>query len=94
MINGIQLCCHFDDDEGRKVRIGTKINFVSEADADLRVAIWTAAHIPVGNATIRQDEQGEVEQLNTRRTDWEWGAVLTKDIWTGMISYQLSGKAR
>ncbi|MFN2386480.1 MAG: OmpA family protein [Thermoanaerobaculia bacterium] len=92
VVNGIQLCCRFRDDEGRKVRLGTKVNFLSEADPDLRVALWTAVHLPVGNATIRQDEQGEVEQLNTRRTDWEWGAVLSKDIWTGMISYQLSGR--
>lgn len=92
VVNGLQICCRFEDDEARKIRIGTKVNFLAEHDADLRVAVWLSAQIPTSNATIRQDDQGQVEQLNTRRTDWEWGGVVTKDIWTAMISYQLSGR--
>ncbi len=93
VINGIPLRGRVRQDEGRKVRIGTKVNFFSESDPKLRAAIWTAVHVPVGNATIRQDEQLRVaDQLNSRRADWEWGAVVSKDIWTGLLSYQLSGR--
>ena len=93
VVNGIQIGDHFTVDEGRKIRIGTKVNFHAENDPSLRVAVWTAAHIPVGNATVRQDEQNEVtDVINSRRTDWEMGAVLTKSMWTGMLSYQLSGR--
>ena len=93
VVNGIQIFDRFAVDEGRKVRLGTKLNFHAEHDPGLRVAVWTSVHIPVGNATIRQDEQTEVtDVINSRRTDWEMGAVLTKSIWTGILSYQLSGR--
>ena len=93
VVNGLQFHTAFDSDEGRKVRIGTKVNFISEADSDLRVAAFVAAHVPVSNATIRQDQQGTVaDQVNSRRADWEWGAVLTKGIFTALGSYTLSGR--
>ncbi|PYQ66832.1 MAG: hypothetical protein DMF54_06610 [Acidobacteria bacterium] len=93
VVNGLQFRSDFDSDEGRKVRIGTKVNFFSEADSDLRVAAFVATHVPVSNATIRQDQQGIVaDQVNSRRADWEWGAVLTKGIFTALGSYTLSGR--
>ncbi|MFY9552163.1 MAG: hypothetical protein WAU32_13520, partial [Thermoanaerobaculia bacterium] len=92
VIDGIPLVGPFDVQEGQKIRVGTKINFHSEADYDLRFAGWLAAHVPVSNATIRIDENGTVtDKLNSRRADWEWGGAVTKSIWTGMISYTLVG---
>ena len=93
IVNGLTFLGPFDVDEARKVRIGTKFNFVSEADTDFRVAAYLAAHVPVGNASIRQDEQFFVgDEINSRRADWEWGAVMTKGIFTAMGSYTLSGR--
>lgn len=93
IVNGIPLVGPFDIQEGRKIRVGSKFNFHSEADYDLRIAGWLAAHIPVSNATIDIDEQGTVtDKLNSRRADWEWGAAVTKSIYTGMVSYTLAGK--
>jgi outer membrane protein OmpA-like peptidoglycan-associated protein len=93
IVNGLTFLAPFEVDESRKVRIGTKINLVSEADSDFRVAAFLAAHVPVGNASIRQDEQFFVgDQINSRRADWEWGAVMTKGIFTAMGSYTLGGR--
>ena len=93
IVNGLTFIAPFDIDEARKVRIGTKVNFVSEADADFRVAAFLAAHVPVGNASIRRDEQFFVgDEINSRRADWEWGAVMTKGIFTAMGSYTLGGR--
>ena len=93
IVNGLTYLGDFDIDEARKVRIGTKVNFVSEADADFRVAAFLAAHVPVGNASIRRDEQFFVgDEINSRRADWEWGAVMTKGIFTAMGSYTLGGR--
>jgi outer membrane protein OmpA-like peptidoglycan-associated protein len=33
-----------------------------------------------------------MQSLNSRRADWEWGAAITKSIFTGLVSYQLSGE--
>lgn len=93
VISGIPLVGPFDIQEGRKIRVGSKFNFTSEADPDFRLAVWLAGHIPVSNATISIDEQGTVtDQLNSRRADWEWGGAITKGIFTGMASYTLVGK--
>ncbi|HEY3202463.1 MAG TPA: OmpA family protein [Thermoanaerobaculia bacterium] len=93
VVNGIPLVGPFNIQEGRKIRIGTKFSFRSEVDPDFRLAAWFAAHAPVSNATIRIDENGTVtDQLNSRRTDWEWGAAASKWIFTGMISYTMVGK--
>ncbi|HEY6065886.1 MAG TPA: OmpA family protein [Thermoanaerobaculia bacterium] len=93
VVNGLQLIPPFRIDEARKVRIGTKFNFFSEADSDLRVGLFVAAHVPVNNASIRQDQQFIVaDQINTRRTDWEWGAVMTKGVFTAMGSYTLASR--
>jgi outer membrane protein OmpA-like peptidoglycan-associated protein len=93
VISGIPLVGPFDISEGRKIRVGTKFNFVSEADPDFRIGLWLAGHVPVSNATITIDENGTVtDRLNSRRADWEWGAAATKGIFTGMIDYTLVGK--
>lgn len=93
VVNGIPFEDRFDLDEGRKLRIGSKISLASEADPEFRLGFWLAAHVPVGNATLRQDELGIVaDQINSRRADWEWGVAGTKGIYTGAASYQLSGK--
>jgi outer membrane protein OmpA-like peptidoglycan-associated protein len=93
VVNGIPLVGPFDISEGRKVRIGSKFNFVSEADPDFRVGFWLAGHVPVSNATITIDENGTVtDQINSRRADWEWGGAATKGIFTGMVSYTLAGR--
>jgi outer membrane protein OmpA-like peptidoglycan-associated protein len=93
VVNGLTFFDPFEVDEGRKVRVGTKVNFISEADSDLRVGVFLAGHIPVSNSSIRQDEQFFVaDQINSRRADWEWGAVLTKGVFTAMGSYTLAGR--
>jgi outer membrane protein OmpA-like peptidoglycan-associated protein len=93
IVNGLRLIPPFNVDEGRKVRVGTKVNFISESDSDLRVGLFVAAHVPVSNASIRQDEQFTVaDQINSRRADWEWGGVLTKGVFTAMGSYTLAGR--
>ncbi len=93
VVNGIPLAGRFDISEGRKVRIGSKFTFASEADPDFRLAAWLAGHVPVSNATITIDENGTLtDRLNSRRADWEWGAAATKGIFTGMVSYTLVGK--
>jgi len=57
IVNGLRFLGPFTIDEGRKVRIGTKVNLVTDSDASFRLAGYLAAHVPVGNASIRQDEQ-------------------------------------
>jgi OOP family OmpA-OmpF porin len=93
VVNGIQIFDGFVRNEPRKVRVGTKVSLVSEADSDLALGLYLAGHIPVSNSSIRQDEQGIVaDQINSRRADWEWGAALTKGVFTAMGSYTLSGR--
>jgi outer membrane protein OmpA-like peptidoglycan-associated protein len=93
IVNGLRFLGPFTIDEGRKVRIGTKVNLVTDSDASFRLAGYLAAHVPVGNASIRQDEQFIVgDEINSRRADWEWGAVLSKGIFTAMGSYTLAGR--
>jgi outer membrane protein OmpA-like peptidoglycan-associated protein len=93
IVNGLRYLGPFTIDEGRKVRIGTKVNLVTDADASFRLAGYVAAHVPVGNASIRQDEQFFVgDEINSRRADWEWGAVISKGVFTAMGSYTLTGR--
>ena len=42
-MNSVQIFSHFDADEPRKIRIGTKYQFVSESDPGLRVALFGSA---------------------------------------------------
>ena len=92
-INGIPFQDDFRADQPRKIRIGTKYRFVSDADPDLRIALFGAIHVPVGhtNLTVGQVDS-DVTEVNSRRTDWEWGAVVTKGILSVMGSYTLAGK--
>jgi outer membrane protein OmpA-like peptidoglycan-associated protein len=92
-INSIQIHGNFIADEARKIRLGTKYGFTSEADPDFRVAGWLAAHIPIGQSSITKGESdADLDKIKSRRTDWEWGFAATKGILTGIVSYQLSGK--
>ncbi len=92
-LNGVQFQGKFRTNEPRKLQIGTKLRFLSEADTDLRLGLWLAAKIPVGQGTIHRDElDADVSRVNSRRADWEWGVVGTKGILTGIVSYQLSGR--
>ena len=92
-INGIQIHGHFIADEPRKIRIGTKYRFISEADSDFRLGLWGAVHIPISHSNIEADQvDADLDHIKSRRSDWEWGVAATKGIVTGMVSYQLSGK--
>jgi outer membrane protein OmpA-like peptidoglycan-associated protein len=92
-INGVLLPAPFESNEARKVRIGTKVTFFAFPDPDtFRLGLWLAAHAPVNNASLEINGVPSEEQINSRRTDWEWGAAGTKGIFTGMVSYVLSGE--
>lgn len=92
-LNGVQIRSAFDADEPRKIRVGSKYTFVSEADPDFRIALWGAAYVPFSHASIHRDEvDADLDRIKTRRTDWEWGIVGTRGIVTGIISYQLSSR--
>ena len=91
VVNGTVLPAPFESNEARKVRVGTKVTFFSEADATFRVGLWLAAHAPVNNGTLKVNGVPAESQINSRRTDWEWGAVATKGILSGMVSYVLAG---
>jgi outer membrane protein OmpA-like peptidoglycan-associated protein len=92
-INGVQIRSHFDADEPRKLRFGSKYSFVSESDPDFRIALWGAVQVPFSHASIHRDEtDADLDRIKSRRTDWEWGISGSKGIVTGVVSYQLSGK--
>jgi outer membrane protein OmpA-like peptidoglycan-associated protein len=92
-INSIAFQDPFRADQPRKIRIGTKYRWVSDADPDLRIALFGAIHVPVGHTNLTIDSvDADVTEVNSRRTDWEWGAVVTKGILSVMGSYTLSGK--
>lgn len=93
VLNGIQIFGPFRADEPRKLRVGTKWQIVSEADADFRLGLWLAAHVPMGQGTIHRDQtDADLDRIKSRRTDWEWGVAGTKGVVTGLVSYQLSGR--
>jgi outer membrane protein OmpA-like peptidoglycan-associated protein len=92
-INSVQIVGHFDADESRKIRIGTKYKFVSESDPDFKFALFASVLAPISHSNIRRDQlNADLDHIKTRRTDFEWGAVLTKGIFTGVVSYQLSSR--
>jgi OOP family OmpA-OmpF porin len=91
-INGVLLPAPFESNEARKVRMGTKVTFFSEADPSFRVGLWLAAWAPINNATLKINGVPTEGQINSRRTDWEWGVAATKGVFTGMVSYVLSGE--
>ena len=92
VINGIGFPGAFKSNQARKVRVGTKYVFTSEDAPGLGVGVWVSSNVPVEGATLNSNNAFFTsDKINSRRADWEWGAVLTKDIFTGMVSYQLSG---
>lgn len=92
-INSVQINGRFDADESRKIRIGSKYKFVSESDPDFKVAVFASALIPISHSNLRADQfDADLDHIKTRRTDFEWGAVATKGIFTGVLSYQLSSR--
>jgi OmpA-OmpF porin, OOP family len=80
-INGKETASSFTHEEPQKIRIGGKVVF-GTAESDFRLAVFAAAHTPIGN---------DNNNFNTSRTDWEWGAAATKGIFTGEVDYVLSG---
>ena len=92
-INGIGFDTAFKVDQAQKVRLGTKYVFTSEDAPGLGIGIWLSANIPVEGAVVDTTDPFPVsDKINSRRADWEWGGVITKGIFTGMVSYQLSGE--
>ena len=80
VINGIAIAGPVQRlPRARRSALGTKINFHSEDDPDLRFGLWLAGLIPVEHrgpsptptATLQRD------QLATA-ADWEWGGAVTK----------------
>ncbi len=91
-LNSISFPGAFTADEPRKLRIGSKYVITSD-ETTFRIGIWAAAHVPMGQASIHGDETvADIDRVKSRRTDWEWGAVGTKGIFSGMISYTLMGR--
>ncbi|HET7452868.1 MAG TPA: OmpA family protein [Thermoanaerobaculia bacterium] len=82
VINGQEYFGHFDLTDPAKIRLGAKVS-MWEAGSRGRLALYTAAFIPVAN------DQDFVE---TRRTDWEFGASGSIGIFTGNVDYTLSGR--
>jgi len=92
-INSIPFQSDFRADQPSKIRIGTKYGWISSADPDLRVALYGAIHLPVGHTNLTVDAvDADVTEVNSRRTDWEWGGVVSKGILSVMGSYTLMGK--
>jgi outer membrane protein OmpA-like peptidoglycan-associated protein len=92
-INGIPFENPFTVSQGRKLRLGTKVSFFSDADPDFGVGLWLTSHIPVNNSADVQTQNFDGSgSINSRRTDWEWGGVVTKGVFSGMASYLLSGR--
>jgi len=89
-INGIPVVNDFKVTEGSKIRLGTKIHFSSENDPDLRFGFWLAGHIPVGSGSVT-DDNGNIQRFESQRSDWEWGGAVSKGMFTGMVSYRLTG---
>ena len=92
-VNGIGFPDDFKVDQSRKVRVGSKYVFQSDQAPGLAIGVWFASNVPVEGATLSSNAAFFTsDKINSRRADFEWGAVLTKGIFTGMASYQLSGK--
>lgn len=91
-LNSISFPGAFTADEPRKVRIGSKYVLSSE-ETSFRIGLWAAAHVPMGQASIHGDQSvADIDRVKSRRTDWEWGAVGTQGIFSGMVSYTLMGR--
>jgi len=92
-VNGIGFPNAFEVNQARKVRVGSKYVFTSEEAPGLGVGVWFASNVPVEGATLSSNAAFFTSnKINSRRADFEWGATVTKWIFTGMASYQMSGK--
>ncbi len=91
-IDGVGLSGPIDVSGGSKMRVGTKISFHSETDVDLRFAGWFVGQFSVGNARVGNGDEAVITSLNSGKSDWEWGAAVTKSFFTGMVSYTLVGQ--
>ena len=93
-INAISFPEAFESNQASKIRIGTKYVLTSEDAPGLAFGLWVAGHVPVEGATLTRNSQYNFisDKVTSRRADWEWGAVVTKGMISGMVSYQLSGK--
>ena len=91
-LNSLSFPGAFRADEPRKARIGTKYVVTSD-QSPFRIALWAAAHVPMGQASIHGDQSvADLDRVKSRRTDWEWGVAGTEGVVTGMISYTLMGR--
>jgi outer membrane protein OmpA-like peptidoglycan-associated protein len=90
-VNSLGIIGPFNAAEGQKIRAGTKFNYHSEVDPDFRIAGWLAGHIPISDVDAVGGVGNTIEAVNSPRTDWEWGAAISKSWFTGMVSYTLSG---
>jgi outer membrane protein OmpA-like peptidoglycan-associated protein len=90
-VNSLGIVGPFNAAEGQKIRLGTKFNYHSEVDPDFRIAGWLAGHIPISDVTAAGGLGSSIEAVNSPRTDWEWGAAISKSWFTGMVRYTLSG---
>jgi outer membrane protein OmpA-like peptidoglycan-associated protein len=82
VVNGLELNEGFKQTDPSKIRLGLKVA-MWEAGSRGRLAFYTAAHIPVAN---------DQDFIETRRTDWEFGASGSIGILTGNVSYLLSSR--
>jgi outer membrane protein OmpA-like peptidoglycan-associated protein len=82
VINGLELNGHFEQTNPSKMRVGMKVA-MWEPGSRGRLALYTAAFIPIAN---------DQDFIQTRRTDWEFGASGSLGIFTGNVSYLLAGR--
>jgi outer membrane protein OmpA-like peptidoglycan-associated protein len=82
VINGLELNGHFEQTNPSKMRVGMKVA-MWEPGSRGRLALYTAALIPIAN---------DQDFIETRRTDWEFGASGSLGIFTGNVSYLLAGR--
>ncbi len=81
-VNSLEFTDHFRQDEARKARVGLKVS-LWDLGSRARIGLYTAALMPITN-----DEN----DINTRRTDWQFGASVSDGIITGNVDYILSGR--
>jgi len=82
VINGLELAGRFSQTDPSKMRLGMKVA-MWEPGSRGRLALYVAALIPVAN---------DQDFIETRRTDWEFGASGSIGILTGNVSYLLSSR--
>jgi len=81
-VNGLEFPNAFRQDEARKLRLGMKVA-LWDIGTRARFALYAAVHAPITNND---------SDVNTRRTDWQFGVSASDGIVTGNIDYILSGR--